>query len=77
MPYADVLTDPSELPPGWQPLVRNRFVPSCENGLIDTVSVATASVGMLFAELRSLGGAVRRIPPEATAFAHRGSEALP
>lgn len=76
VPYAGVLEDPSELPPGWIPTVKSAFVPICEDDFIDTLITGARAFDTLFVELRSLGGAVRDVAPDATAFAHRDSEAL-
>lgn len=76
MPYQDTLGTPMEFPPGWLPMVRNRFVPWLGDELIDLVVAAAGRVPMMVVELRALGGAMARVPADATAFAHRDSEIM-
>ena len=76
MPYPEVLEDPSELPPTWVPRVRSSFAPVVTDELVDAAVTHARSLDTMYVEFRSLGGAVRRVPTEATAFAHRDVEAL-
>ena len=76
MPYADVLDAPGELPPTWRPWVRNRFANACSDDLIAAVTANAGTLGAMFVEIRSLGGAFGRVAPDATAFAHRGAEVM-
>ncbi|MEV4896144.1 FAD-binding oxidoreductase [Nonomuraea sp. NPDC055795] len=71
VPYAEVL-ESAELPPGWRPMVRNRFAPVLTDELID--AWVSADIPMMFREIRATGGAMGR--GDDTAFAHRDSEAM-
>ena len=72
--YADVLED--ALPPeGVLPVIGNTLVASVDEPVVEAVAAAYAAGGRAVF-LRSLGGAVGRVDPAATAFAHRGAEAL-
>lgn len=75
VPYAEVL---EEGPPAQQdiaPVIGNTFVPTVDDDVVEAVAAAYAAGGRV-AFLRSLGGAVSRVAPDATAFAHRDAEAL-
>ncbi|NBE49961.1 FAD-binding oxidoreductase [Streptomyces boluensis] len=76
IPYPETLVDAGPLPEDWQPTVRNRFVPDVSDGFVDALVTGAASFDTLFFELRSLGGAVGRVPADATAFAHRDAAVM-
>jgi FAD/FMN-containing dehydrogenase len=79
VPYPEILVDMSAgpgMPPGFRPIIRSAFVPELTADLVDTLVEGAAGVPMLAVDVRALGGAVDRTPPDATAFAHRGHEAL-
>jgi len=76
MPYHQVLAETGALPPGWQPWVRTSFAEVCSDELIDTALVSAERMDRLYVELRALGGAMRRVSADATAFAHRNREAM-
>ncbi|WP_147919224.1 FAD-binding oxidoreductase [Ruania zhangjianzhongii] len=72
-PYAEVLED-AHMPPGARVTATNTF--------LDLDAAAVAALGDLYAgggtvvSVRSLGGAVARVPVGETAFAHRTAEAM-
>ena len=72
--YADVLEDGGP-PPGFLPVVGNTLVESVDDAVVSAIAAAYAG-GRRVAFLRSLGGAVSRVPADATAYAHRSAEAL-
>ncbi len=75
-PYADVLEE-AHPPPGVRAMATNTLVPQVDDDVIDAVdrfyANGTAS-RMMF--IRHVGGALGRVPVDATAFAHRDVEAL-
>ncbi|MFL6072536.1 MAG: FAD-binding oxidoreductase [Mycobacteriales bacterium] len=76
-PYADLLVDGMTPPPGIQLVTRNAFVAreSVSEVLRILVEVG-ASERSPFIAVRSVGGAVSRIPDDATAYAHRQAELM-
>ena len=74
-PYAEVLEEAQHLPPGLRLLVRNTLVPVLDDEVVEAIATLHGSVPAAIA-LRSLGGAVARVPATATAFAHRDAEAM-
>ena len=73
-PYAGILEE-AHPPEGIRPVIGNTLVESVDEPLIDAIASAYAGGGRVVF-LRSLGGAFGRVDPAATAFAHRGAEAL-
>jgi FAD/FMN-containing dehydrogenase len=73
VPYASVL-DEGVMPPGFGVEMRNTFFRSLGDEPV-TGSVELFRAGAAV-ELRGLGGAFGRVPPDATAFAHRDAEVL-
>jgi hypothetical protein len=75
-PYGDVLEDP-RTPPGIRAVVANTLVKSLDDDTIQSLAdvYADGTAGRV-AFVRSLGGAMARVAPEATAFAHRDVEAM-
>lgn len=76
-PYADTLADGMTPPPGIRVVTRNAFVgrePTRE--VLRVLVEAAASEGGPFIAIRSVGGAVARVPDDATAYAHRRAELM-
>jgi FAD/FMN-containing dehydrogenase len=75
--YADTLADGATPPPGIRLVTRSAFVGSGSvPDVLRIVADAATSAGSPFISLRSLGGAVSRVPRDATAFAHRRAELM-
>jgi len=74
-PYSDVLEEAQHLPPGLRLLVRNTLVRVLDDDVVEAIATLHGSAPAMIA-LRSLGGAVARVPAGATAFAHRDAEAM-
>lgn len=74
--YAEMLEDAQHPPEGIRMIVQNTLVPSLSDEIIADLDAAygAGESGVVF--LRALGGAVTRVAPESTAFAHRGAEAM-
>lgn len=76
-PYADVLVEGGTPPPGVTIMTRSAFV---DKDSVATVLRMLAEIGASerspFIAVRSVGGAVSRVPNEATAYAHRQAELM-
>ena len=70
-PYSEVLED-AHMPQGLKAVVNNSFIADFSDELVDTIAAQNGQV----LQIRSVGGAMNRVPADATAFAHRDSEAL-
>jgi FAD/FMN-containing dehydrogenase len=75
MPYPDVLHSAGHVPPGLRFETRNTLTPSVSDWLIDAIAAETSAQRTMLT-LRSLGGAMAKVPADATAFAHRDAEAM-
>ncbi|MGV9384100.1 FAD-binding oxidoreductase [Nonomuraea sp. NPDC003707] len=76
-PYADTLVDGATPPPGIRLVTRSGFagkesVPE----VLRILAEVGASEGSPFIAVRSVGGAVSRVPADATAYAHRRAELM-
>ena len=73
MPYPEIYPEED---PDYHPIatVRTMFVDAIDRGAAETIidHVQAATAPMAVAQLRVLGGAMARVPNDATAFAHRG-----
>ncbi|MGH3373396.1 MAG: FAD-binding oxidoreductase, partial [Actinoallomurus sp.] len=74
LPYAEVLVASPVLPPGARMEIRNALVPALDDAMVGAIANLHADGASI--ELRGLGGAVARVAPDATAYAHRDAEAL-
>jgi FAD/FMN-containing dehydrogenase len=74
-PYADVLVEGMTPPPGLQFVARSAFVDEeSVPELLEILADVGTSEGSPVVSVRSLGGAVARVPDDATAYAHRRAE---
>jgi FAD/FMN-containing dehydrogenase len=76
-PYADTLVDGGTPPPGIQFVLRSAFVDQeSVPEVLQILAEAGASERSPFIAVRSVGGAVSRVPDDATAYAHRQAELM-
>ena len=76
-PYADTLEDGGTPPPGLQFVPRSAFVDKeSVPQVLRILTEARASERSPFIAVRSVGGAVSRVPGDATAYAHRQAELM-
>jgi FAD/FMN-containing dehydrogenase len=76
-PYVDTLADGATPPPGIQFAVRSAFVDQeSVPEVLQILAEVRASEWSPFIAVRSVGGAVSRIPDDATAYAHRQAELM-
>jgi FAD/FMN-containing dehydrogenase len=76
-PYADTLEDGGAPPPGVQFVTRSAFVDEeSVPKVLQILAEARASEWSPFIAVRSVGGAVSRVPGDATAYAHRQAELM-
>ena len=73
--YSEILEE-AERPPHLRLVPRNALVSALDDAVIAAVIRLQASPVPTAVALRSLGGAFGRVPPDATAFAHRDAEAM-
>lgn len=73
--YAETL-EPAGHPPPVRMLPQNTLVDELDRAVIEKVCALHGSPTPTAIAVRSLGGAFSRVPPEATAFAHRSAEAM-
>ncbi len=76
-PYADTLVDGATPPPGIEFVPRSAFVDrESVPEVLQILAEAGVSERSPFIAVRSVGGAVSRVPDDATAYAHRQSELM-
>ena len=76
-PYGDTLVDGMTPPPGIELVTRSAFVrKESVSEVLQILAEAGASGGSPFIAVRSVGGAVARVPDDATAYAHRQAELM-
>jgi hypothetical protein len=75
-PYAAMLEDAQVLPPSLRLANHDGFVKTLSAEVLAILAAHYGKVGAPIAQIRRLGGAMARVSPEATAFAHRENEAL-
>ncbi|MBN6054808.1 FAD-binding oxidoreductase [Nonomuraea sp. RK-328] len=76
-PYADTLVEGATPPPGIRLVTRSGFVDKeSVPEVLRILAEAGASEGAPFMAVRSVGGAVSRVPGDATAYAHRRAELM-
>jgi hypothetical protein len=77
MPYPEIYPPEEE---DYHPVAANRtmFVDSVDRAVADTIfeHLESSTAMMRVAQLRVLGGAMARVPADATAFAHRASRIM-
>jgi FAD/FMN-containing dehydrogenase len=76
IPYAAMLHDAPPRNPAFRALNRSAFVPRVDAAFAAAVAEHAGSAGKPITQIRALGGAMNRVAADATAFAHRGAEAL-
>lgn len=72
--YHAILVD-GHAPEGVKVLIHNVLLPELNDEITDTIARQAQDHQMLL-QVRSVGGALNKVPAEATAFAHRRSEVL-
>jgi FAD/FMN-containing dehydrogenase len=76
-PYPDTLAEGTAPPPGLQFLIRSAFVDrESVPEVLQILAEVRASEQSPFITVRSVGGAVSRVPDDATAYAHRQAELM-
>jgi FAD/FMN-containing dehydrogenase len=74
-PYHEMLEDAAP-PPNMQSVSESGLVKTIDEHMIEALAANFGKPGTPFIQIRSLGGAVARVKPDATAFAYRDYEAI-
>ena len=75
--YPQIYDGPEHPHPGFDAgtnLLVNALVPGAPEAILEHLETSTAHIA--YAQLRVLGGAMARVPDDATAFAHRGAKLM-
>lgn len=75
-PYYAMLEDEVSPPPSFKMLGYDGFLKTLNEEALGVIAANYGRVGTPSIQIRGLGGAMARVSPQATAFAHRESEAL-
>ncbi|HEX7737672.1 MAG TPA: FAD-binding oxidoreductase [Ktedonobacteraceae bacterium] len=75
-PYTAMLEDAVSPPPGLKLVGHDGFLKTLSEEALSTIATNYGKPGTPILQIRALGGAMARVSPQATAFAHRESEAL-
>jgi FAD/FMN-containing dehydrogenase len=75
-PYDAMLEDAVAPPPSLKLVGHNGFLKRLSTEVLAVIAANYGNPGQPIAQMRSLGGAMARVSSQATAFAHRESEAL-
>jgi FAD/FMN-containing dehydrogenase len=75
-PYHAMLEDAASPPPALRLVGHDGFLKTLNAETIAALAANYGQTGKPIAQIRALGGAVDRVSSDATAFAHRGNEAL-
>ncbi len=75
-PYYAMLEDAVSPPPSLRVVGHDGFLKTLSSEAIAALAANYGRAGKPIAQIRALGGAMARVSPEATAFAHRENEAL-
>jgi len=75
-PYAAMLEDAKTPPSSLKQVGHNGFLKTLSSEVMEVLAANYGHPGAPIAQIRRLGGAIARVSAQATAFAHRESEAL-
>ncbi len=76
MNYADILEEPMKLPDTLKAVMKNTFTENFSDDLIAKIAAASGLPDSPGIQIRSMGGAMKRIDPDSTPFAFRNSEVI-
>lgn len=76
IPYKEMITDHPTPPPGMQMQATSGFIREANDEMLDAVAQEFGKPGSPILQLRSIGGAMNRVPADATAFGFRDCEVM-